>query len=231
MACNSNGDDINTPQYLDIATVENPEQVTNFIFVLDDSTRIKTASSLIPSYCPKDGQRLIVNYSLLNQTPDSLNFSYKAQLNDVYEILTKGIFDITPETEDSIGNDYVYIDEMWIGSHFLNVEFVYPGYNKTHYINLISDSSKTYTDGKIHLEFRHNANGDYPTYYKRGIVSFDLSSLETNTSNQVQIVVHSNEYGRDTNAQTYKLTYSYGNATSNVKPEKIQIKSLTGKFK
>lgn len=229
-SCNDSEDDTALKQYIDIATVENPTQDTRFVFVLDDTTKIKTSSSLISYYRPKNGQRIIANYSLLTETPDSLGFSYKAQLNDVYEILTKGIFNITPATQDSIGNDYINIDQMWIGSHFLNVEFVYLGNSKTHFINLVSDNSKTYTDGKVHLEFRHNANGDYPMYSKRGIVSFDLKSLESGSSGQAQLVIHVNEYGKSTN-ETYSLTYKYGSGAQNVKPQKVLMGELTRQFK
>lgn len=232
VACDNDDDTSNLEQYVDIATVENPDQVTDFIFVLDDSTRIKTSNSLIPYYRPKDGQRLIVNYSLLYKTPDSLGYAYKAQINDIYEILTKGIFNITPETQDSIGDDYVYIDRMWIANRFLNVEFVYPGYNKMHYINLVYDSTKTYTDGKVHLEFRHNSNGDYPSYNKYGIVSFNLSSLETNAVDSVQLVVHANEYDHTPSATTYNLTYKFGSTTNaGIKPNKLILENLDRKYR
>ena len=223
-SCNDENEDEDFEHYVDIATVENPSQATEFIFTLDDSTRLKAINSLIPYYRPKDGQRIIVDYSLYYTNRDTTAYDYLARINDVYEILTKGIFQITPETEDSIGNDYIHIDRMWIGSHYLNIEFVYPAYDKTHFINLVSDTSKTYTDGKIHLEFRHNANGDYPNFNRWGIVSFDIKSLENNSAGDtLKLVIHSREYN-NTTMKEYPINYIYGSQPSDIKPNREILK-------
>ncbi len=177
---------------------------------LDNNKRLWTAASELKYYRPKDGQRVIANYTLLSDKPVGASYNHDIKLNDVYEVLTKGIFKITPATQDSIGNDYVYIRDMWIGSDYLNVRFDYPGGNKVHYINLVSDSLKTYTDGKIHLEFRHNANDDYPHFNLSGIVSFNLKSLQVADKNEVKIVVHAREFNMPESSSTYNLTYKYG---------------------
>ena len=174
---------------------------------------------------------LIIAIAIVTVSCDSkketskINFNI-LQLNDVYEILTKGIFNLTPETNDSIGNDYIFIEDIWVGSNFLNVEFVYTGANKTHYINLVSESTKTYDDGKIHLEFRHNANGDYPSYNRWGVVSFDLKSLETTTSDKAELVIHTNEYDNGDNENTYAITYKYGLQAATNSIRKIRIGEL-----
>lgn len=207
---------------IDIATVENPNQATNFYFTLDDGERMWTAASELKYYRPKDGQRIIANYTILAERPASSTHGFDVRLNDAYEVLTKGIFNITPATQDSIGNDYISIRDMWICSDYLNVEFEYPGYNKTHFINLVSDTSKTYTDGKVHLEFRHNDNGDYPNYFRWGIVSFNLRSLQTSPNGSIGLVIHTKEF--NLGEETYNLTYKFGTNASMVKHQKISIK-------
>lgn len=221
IACNDNHDNDYQNVLTDIATVENPDQATKFGLLLDDSTLLWAATSEVPYYRPKDGQRVIVDYSLLTNNRDG-KYKYDILINNVYEVLTKGIFNITATTQDSIGNDNINIKDMWIGGNFLNVEFVYPGYNATHYINLVADASKTYTDGKVHLEFRHNANNDYPEYNKWGIVSFNLKSLQTNTTDSVQMVIHTKEfYSGD---KKYNITYKFGSESAQVKDQKISLK-------
>jgi hypothetical protein len=202
---------------VDIATVENPENNTAFFLNLDNNKRLWTAASDLKYYRPKDGQRVIANYTILAEKPQAASYDYLVKLNDIYEVLTKGIFKITPATQDSIGNDYVYIRDMWIGSDYLNVRFDYPGGNKVHYINLVSDSLKTYSDGKIHLEFRHNANGDYPHFNLSGIVSFNLKSLQVSGQNEVKIVVHAREFNMSESSSTYNFTYKYGTQASAIK--------------
>jgi len=191
-----------------LATVENPQQSTDFYLIPDNGGRLKVGSSVIPYYRPRDGQRIIADYSIIASTPQSSIYSHVVRLNDVYEVLTKGIFEITPSTQDSIGNDKVRITDIWIGGNFLNIEFEFMGYNRIHYINLVKDASKTYTDGKIHLEFRHNANDDYPDFIKSGIVSFNLNSLRNENDSKINLVIHANEFYNS--GSTYNLTYVYG---------------------
>ncbi len=198
--------------FINIATVENPNQSSAFYFRLDNDDRMWITSTNFPYYRPKTGQRIIANYSIVSVNTENDTYNHKVVLNDVYEVLTKGIFKIKPATQDSIGNDQIDVRDMWIGSHFLNVEFVYPGYNKIHFINLVSDSTKTYTDGKVHLEFRHNANDDYPSNSRWGVASFDLSSLQANaTADSVNLVVHTKEFGTTVD-KTYSLTYKFSPA-------------------
>ena len=209
---------------IDIATVENTDGGTYFYFSLDDSTRMWTATSELKYYRPVNGQRIIANYTILTNKPISAGYDHDVKLNDVYEVLTKGIFNITPGTQDSIGNDYVYIEDIWIGSDYLNVEFVYPGSNKTHFINLVADTSKTYTDGKTHLEFRHNSNGDYPHLNRWGMVSFNLKSLQKADKSNVDLVIHTKEFNSISDEQKYNLTYKYNTSSRAASPRKINIR-------
>ncbi len=219
MACNTNSysPEIN---FVNIATIENPNLNTKFYFWLDNDERMWTATTNLYLYRPKNGQRIIVNYSILTVKGDTSSYNHDVRVNDIYEVLTKGIFKIKPENQDSIGNDLISIKQMWIGSDYLNVEFYYPGYDKIHYINLVSDRTKTYTDSKVHLEFRHNDNNDNPTYTKSGIVSFNLWSLRSKaTADSLNIVIHTHEFS--SSSKTYNLTYKF--KTSNPRFEKRKI--------
>lgn len=221
----STEDNVNQNIYVSLGTVANPNNSTSFYFTLDDSTKMKVVKSDLSNYSPNDGQRIIAYYSLLNEAAANAGNDYDIRLNNVYEVLTKGIFKLTPESADSIGNDYIHIQSIWIGSDYLNVEFSYPGYDKTHFINLISDSTKTYTDGKIHLEFRHNSNGDYPSYTRMDIVSFNLKSLQANATDSVQLVIHTKEY--DYGDKTYNRTYKFGSQPETAKGQQVTLHSFS----
>lgn len=222
LSCLDHDEDLYKNNLVDIATVENPDQSTKFYLNLDNNERLWTSVSELRYFRPNDGQRVIANYVILSNTSDTSDYDHDVRLINVYEILTKGIFRIKPAEQDSIGNDQIEIKQLWVGSDYLNVEFNYPGYNKIHYISLVSDSTKTYTDNKIHLEFRHNANGDYPSYSKWGMASFDLRSLKLNaTSDSVDLVIHTNEY-RTPQDFSYNLTYKF-NTASQVSTRKISI--------
>jgi len=211
-------------QRVDIATVENPDSLSTFFFRLDDNKLMWTEFTNFRNYRPKNGQRIIAYYTIISDKRATGLYDYDVRLNDVYPVLTKGIFSITPATQDSIGNDSIKVSDIWIGSDFLNIEFSYQGYDKVHYINLVSDSTKVYTDGKIHLEFRHNSNGDSPYYYENGIVSFKLNSLQKDsTKTSFDLVIHVNIPNQAAD-KLYTLTYKPGVISTNYRTPKIEFR-------
>lgn len=211
IACNKEEENVEQT-VVKMGTIENPSQQTNFYLNQDDSTRVWVLNSEIKYYRPKDNQRVIMEYVKLTNKPTGSSYKHDVKLKNVYEVLTKGIFSITSATQDSIGNDPVAIRDMWVTGDYLNVEFIYPGYSKTHFINLVSDTAKAddYTDNKVHLEFRHNANDDYPSFNISGVVSFNISSLRKTGVNSVDFVVHTKEFDYSNANKTYSFTYKYG---------------------
>ncbi|MDR1585597.1 MAG: NigD-like protein [Prevotellaceae bacterium] len=212
-SCGNKGDE--DVVYYGIATVENPDSVTRFSFVHDNGTRLNVTESDLQdrNYKPADGQRIIPYYTILPSNAEEGN----VRLLSIYEVLTKGVFEFTPGTteavRDSIGNDPVELLRMWVGSHYLNVEFVLLCNDDRikHFINLVSDQTKSYTDNKVHLEFRHNDNDDYPSYRNQGIASFDLRPLQGQATDSINLVVHVKEYG--TGEKTHELTYKFAEET------------------
>ena len=215
IGCEDNEYEGSYNQYVvDIGTVSNPNLSPTFSILLDNNKLLKVTETADQTFIPADGQRIIATYTLLSVTKVDTTYIRKIRLNDAYSVLTKGIFKITPATQDSIGHDSITIRDMWIGNDFLNIEFSYLGNDKTHFINLVSDASKTYTDGKVHFEFRHNANGDTPNYYSKGIVSFNLKSLQTGVSATVlNLLIHVNVPNQAAE-RTYNIVYYFGPTTN-----------------
>ena len=76
----------------------------------DGGERLYPSASWVPNFKVHDGQRVWVSYTILKdaeKTADDID--HYVRVNDFAEILTKGIFELTPEKEDSIGNDPVRI--------------------------------------------------------------------------------------------------------------------------
>lgn len=205
--------------WVDIATVRNPDVKNVFFIELDDSTLMWTAASAFHNFKPKDGQRLIANYTILADKRPTGLYDYDIRLNDMYEVLTKPIFYVTPATQDSIGNDSVEITDIWIGSKYLNVEFAFYGHDKMHYINLVKDNQRLFTDDKIHLEFRHNGRGDAPLYRRYGIASFDISPLIDVARDSVPLVIHVNKPNQ-TEEQLINLNFTYNKPASASAPQR-----------
>jgi hypothetical protein len=194
---------------ISIGNVENPERDRAFYINLDNGKRLWTAASAYADYRPKDGTRILANYTILSDAENS-TYDHDVKLNEVYEVLTKPIFEITPETEDSIGNDPVEVRQMWIGRDYLNVEFVYYGAYRTHFINLVPAEMKNPEEGHVYLEFRHNANNDSPRMLYGGYVSFELGLLKEN-ADAGKLMLH--VFVKESNYTTkeYKLEYKVKN--------------------
>ncbi len=220
VACNKEDEEVDQ-KIVKMGTVENPSQSTSFYFNQDDSVRLWILSSDIKYYRPKNDQRVLLEYVILTDKPRGSSYDHDVKVTDVYEILTKNIFNITTATQDSIGNDPIAIRDMWVTNDYLNVEFIYPGYSKTHFINLVRDAANPTTDNKVRLEFRHNANNDYPSFNISGIVSFDLRSLRVTGSNSVDFVVHTKEFDYGSADKSYSFTYKYGTPAASVAPKQL----------
>ncbi|HNQ38023.1 MAG TPA: NigD-like protein, partial [Prolixibacteraceae bacterium] len=134
---------------------------------LDDGALLFPVAGEGPLSLPEEGTRILVNYTivgdkLINETTKE----YYIRLNSWREVLKKGIIDLTPAMEDSIGNDPVIVEDIWVSrNQLLNMELKYFGRNKVHFINLVkAPGTLTAEDQPFELEFRHNDNGDDPVY-------------------------------------------------------------------
>jgi hypothetical protein len=127
-----------------------------------------------------DKERVLVNFTILgNKDNPDHNEYYYVKINSLRKILYKGIFDITPAKEDSIGKDPIYVQDKWIKNNMLNFELRYWGGYKTHFINLVKQPGPINTaNGPVILELRHNNNDDSGDFPLSAFVSFDLSALK-----------------------------------------------------
>jgi hypothetical protein len=128
----------------------------------------------------KNNDRVLVNFTILdNKKNENHDEHYYVKINSLRKILYKGILDITPAKEDSIGNDAIKVKDKWIKGNLLNFELKYYGGNKIHYINLVKQPGAINTDnGPVVLELRHNNNDDTDKIPLSAMVTFDLSALK-----------------------------------------------------
>lgn len=159
----------------------------------------------------KDGDRVLVNFTVLddNGSDDEEPTEYFVKINSIRKILMKGILDITEENEDSIGNDPVIVNDVWMTDSLLNFKIKYWGYNETHFINLVKQPGElTSNDQPIELELRHNSNDDEESIPYSAYVSFKLSALEIAGLDSVQFKVTYTDYDGD--ESDYDGVYHYG---------------------
>lgn len=226
-------DEAYSPGYsINYATIENPNQRNAFYFVTDNDNKcmFTAASNLYQYYRPKHRQRAIISYTILNEKPADHTYHHDVRLNDIINIPTKEVYYVSSGTLDNIGDDVIRVNDMWICDDFLNVNFEYQGMDQVHLVNLVYNPVKTYADEKLHLELRHNCNGDQPSYRKKGVVAFDLLTLKNKSfpeSNQITLAIHVNEKDKQ-EEKIYEIVYKHSENTPSkyVPREKLDIKQF-----
>nr|WP_320022647.1 NigD-like protein [uncultured Draconibacterium sp.] len=166
--------------------------------VMDNGVVLIPAAVSSPGWFLKfsDGDRIWVNYTILEEDKTSSSVKrYIVKVNDISDVLMKGIMDITEEIEDSIGNDPIIVENAWISDSLLNFRLKYWGYNKIHYLNLVKEPRElTAADQPFHLELRHNAKGDQKSIPYIAYVSFSLNSLRVDDLDSVRFKVIASDY-------------------------------------
>jgi hypothetical protein len=175
-----------------IATV-NPLQDDNsyaYWLTLNSGTTLWPVASNVPWYRPQVRQRAFVVYTILSDKFSG--YDHAVKILDIKSILTKSIAENLGEANDeTYGTDPVNISDMWIGDRFLNIvfEFNYGG-NAVHFINLLEHDSE---DTPYVFEFRHHAYNDSEHSRKKGIVAFDLSTVDTK-GEEVELTIRVNTF-------------------------------------
>lgn len=194
---------------IDIATV-NPLPQANYDLTLDNGQKLWVAATAIPGYRPQKTTRAMVNYTLLSDTIG--DYDHYVKVNFLEPILTKPIVEMTAANADSIGNDPLLIDAMWIGDGYLNISFKMRagGTGKPHMVNLVQDTESTDLNT---LEFRQNAFGDNYGNLANGIVCFNLEKLvaENEGADSFNFIVKVNTFDGE---KSYELTYKNNGMSS-----------------
>jgi len=164
----------------------------SFTINLDNDAVLYPATNSVAWSEVSDNERVLTNFTILGNKANTDNKEqYYVKINSLRKILYKGILDITPAIEDSIGNDPIKVKDNWIINNMLNFELQYPGGSKIHFINLVKQPGVLNIDnGPVVLELRHNNNSDPEQYPLSAIVTFDLSSLKIHgkTSTPIKII-------------------------------------------
>lgn len=198
---------------ISLATVNPLDNNSNsYYLTMDDGTTLWPAASLV-NYKPKSNQRVLVDFTLLS---DSLQgYDHFVKINQIQEILTKQIIDLTPENEVEVGNDPIRILEYWIGDHYLNIHFGYnSGGEKVHTINMVENklTDTNIKNDTIVLEFRHNANEDPEKYGVKSFAAFDLRKYQNGNQTSINFLIKVRDF--DNENKEYRITYNYGNNTA-----------------
>jgi hypothetical protein len=150
----------------------------------------------------KNNDRLIIEFTLIKDSIPRID--YIANVTRFEAVLVKQIFELTDQNADSIGNDELAVNSLWVKKDFLNFSFYYYYNSIGHRINLIRPQGAVPTD-TVELEIRHNDMDDNKTYSGGGFVSFNLSSIKNDLKDSVIIHVKAKEY----NSHSFSKYFTY----------------------
>ena len=179
-----------------------------FTIKMDDGSVLYPVSAYYYLNHADEYDRVLVNYTIIgDKRIDDEHEEYYVKINSLKDILYKDIFEITAETEDSIGNDPIHVNEVWQSNNLLTFELDYYGYNKVHYINLVRPPGVLSVDVPVHLELRHNDRDDEQNYWLSALVTFNLESLQIAGQDSVQFIVTGDDFEGE--EFTYSGVYRY----------------------
>lgn len=205
-----------------IATVV-PEGHSRYSLTLDNGEKLWPAATQV-YYSPKIDQRVIVNYTLLS---DKMNgYDHYIRVNDIWNVLTKPIIELTEEIADSIGNDPVKINGFWIGDNYLNASFAFNyGGVKPHAINMVQNMMvKDGSKDILELEFRHNSYNSPNNRLFDGFAAFDLKPFRKEGIDSIPVHIKVKDWDGE---QEYKLMYKYNSINPPSKEENRVLPAIT----
>lgn len=185
------------------------EESNSFVLKMDDGSVLYPVANQVPWFDIEPDQRLLVNFTILgDKKVTTTEEEYYVRINSLKKVLYKDIFEITPEKEDSIGNDPIHVKDAWLNGNMLTFELQYYGNSQIHYINLVKQPGElTAANEPVELELRHNNRNDEPYAQMTAFVTFKLDNIKIAGQNSVDFKVT----GVDFNNTTYEDsgTYSY----------------------
>ncbi len=228
VACDDDDDGYNFTYYTDMATVEYKDG--SLILQSDNyGELIPINAGVLASYdADKENQRVIAAF---NFTDKNNRANYSVKLYDIYRVLTKDVYQMPADDEeknDSIGNDPIVVKRIMTSPKHINFYFTVYGNNSDikHFINLITvgDNAEPDSDGTLHVEFRHNNEGDHPRITQWGWAAFPLESIPGYSEGKTkQLSIKVNE---GNNTETI-ITYDLNNDNENAKRYNISDFSNT----
>ncbi len=141
----------------------------------------------------ESGERVYLNFSYLETYSNHITIHYSYKVH-------QGILNVVSSDEISKSvNDLIRLESIWMGGHYLNLQFYITFKSEAHKISLIADESKI-NGSDIEIYFRHDINNDPPGYPALILTSYDLKEVLGEPKGDRKIWVHLNtsNYGDET---------------------------------
>jgi len=173
--------------YVEIVTVQSAtvflsDAGNKIIATSDDNERDYTA-----------GDRVLLNYTLIET---SASGDYNVRINGSTKIPQGRITLADDSTIQSSAKEPILLESVWLGSHYLNMQFYFDYKSITHKIGLLADSTRLDSD-TLRMFFTHDINNDPPGYPIRAYLSFDLNDIlgDPGKAHPISVQINTSDYG------------------------------------
>ncbi|WP_044084526.1 NigD1/NigD2 family lipoprotein [Marinilabilia salmonicolor] len=202
-------DQESTPmRYLEMGIVKMGD--TDEIRVFTDSELLLELDSYPTGFDYEEDQRVMIQYSVSKLNQESEDYDYLVDVSSVQEVRLKDVIELNEENRDTIGDDQIYINEVWVSGDFLNVDFYFYGDGEVHYINVVKDPEEQTDDpSKVYLQVRHDARDDDMLERYRGIMSFKLAPLQVADLDEIELIFKNQGFYAMPYSQI-EVDYEYG---------------------
>ena len=170
------------------------------VFLLDNGqTLLSTTELRNPA---KDGERVLLHYTLLPE--QTTGYDHTVRINGAGSVANADLEAVAPDSVRLMKNEVVRLESLWIGSHFLNMQFYIDYHSKAHSIGLVADRLSLDAD-PVEIYFKHDPNDDPKGFPSHLYASFNLKDvLGTPQRNKnIRIHINTSNYGE----KTYDLVY------------------------
>ena len=173
--------------YVEIATAQSENT-----FLLDNGKKIVSASNENNKNYT-EGDRVLINYTLLKTDASGEN---NVRVNGSAKVPQGKITLTNNTTINSAAKEPILLESVWIGSHYLNMQFYVNYKSAIHQIGLLADSTNLKND-TIRLYFAHDKNNDPLGYPSHSYLSFDLKDVlgEPGKPRSVTVQINTSNYG------------------------------------
>jgi hypothetical protein len=170
--------------YVEIVTA----QVKNEFLTDNGKIIIATPNEKTTTYT--SGDRVLLNYTLLSDNDNNVRINGSAKVP-----MGKLTFTSNSAISKAV-KEPILLESVWIGSHYLNMQFYLDYKSVTHTIGLLADSTRLDSD-TLRLYFIHDANNDPPGYPNHTYLSFDLEKILniSGKNRPVSIQINTSNYG------------------------------------
>ena len=176
--------------YVEIVTAQNANEF------LTDQGKLLVATSGNSSSSFATGDRVLLNYTLLSTTSGD---NCSVRINGAAKIPLGKLTLTNDSVIRSSSKEPILLESVWLGSHYLNMQFYLNYKSQTHKIGLLADSTRMEND-TLRMYFVHDTNNDPPGYPSHVYLSLDLKDVlgDPGKARPLSVQINTDNYGDKT---------------------------------